>query len=342
MFTERQSSRNYSQCEMGSLKKKFLSFTATSAASSSPSVSMMTVYSVTNGKAEVFVCAVVSCRICFDEYGVEDLYTLENCGCRFCFSCMKRYLEVMIADGNVSSITCPDACCKRNGLLAKDEIKKLVGGPLFERYTRLRFEREVNLDPQRTFCSRAGCETVCHLTSPSEKLPAFGDTNPRPVRCPSCQYVFCAVCKGEWHDRKTCDESMRAESDGIPFSSAEDASIKRCPICRVPIERNDGCAQMMCKQCKHVFCWYCLTSLDDDFLLRHYDKGKCKNRLGHSRASVIWHRTQVVGIFAGFGVLLLVASPFLLLAAPCILCCKCKPCRYGEDEEGDTMPSTTT
>ncbi len=23
-----------------------------------------------------------------------------------------------------------------------------------------------------------------------------------------------------------------------------------------------GCAQMMCKRCKHVFCWYCLTSLD--------------------------------------------------------------------------------
>lgn len=69
---------------MGSLKKKFLSFSATSAAS--PSVNMMTVYSVTNGKAEVFVCAVVSCRICFDEYSVEDLYTLENCGCRFCFS----------------------------------------------------------------------------------------------------------------------------------------------------------------------------------------------------------------------------------------------------------------
>lgn len=48
----------------------------------------------------------------------------------------------------------------------------------------------------------------------------------------------------------------------IPFKSAEEAKIKRCPVCRVPIERNDGCAQMMCKRCKHVFCWYCLTSLD--------------------------------------------------------------------------------
>lgn len=40
-----------------------------------------------------------------------------------------------------------------------------------------------------------------------------------------------------------------------------------------------------------------------------------------------------MGIFAGFGVLLLVASPFLLLAAPCILCCKCKLCKCCEEED---------
>ncbi|CAH2019723.1 unnamed protein product [Acanthoscelides obtectus] len=25
---------------------------------------------------------------------------------------------------------------------------------------------------------------------------------------------------------------------------------------------DEGCAQMMCKRCKHVFCWCCLASLD--------------------------------------------------------------------------------
>lgn len=34
-------------------------------------------------------------------------------------------------------------------------------------------------------------------------------------------------------------------------------------------------------------------------------------------------RPQVVGIFAGFSILLIVASPFILLAAPCIICVKC-------------------
>jgi len=33
--------------------------------------------------------------------------------------------------------------------------------------------------------------------------------------------------------------------------------------------------------------------LQEDILLRHYDRGSCKNKLGHSRASVIWHRVQV-------------------------------------------------
>lgn len=42
----------------------------------------------------------------------------------------------------------------------------------------------------------------------------------------------------------------------------DDAPIKRCPKCKVYIERDEGCAQMMCKNCKHAFCWYCLESLD--------------------------------------------------------------------------------
>lgn len=57
-------------------------------------------------------------------------------------------------------------------------------------------------------------------------------------------------------------------TDGLsPRSSAfkleeDDAPIKRCPKCKVYIERDEGCAQMMCKNCKHAFCWYCLESLD--------------------------------------------------------------------------------
>ena len=47
----------------------------------------------------------------------------------------------------------------------------------------------------------------------------------------------------------------------------------------------------------------------------------------------------MVGIFAGVGVLMLVASPFLLLAAPCILFCKCKMSQgCGDDDTSTSAP----
>ncbi|CAH1995348.1 unnamed protein product [Acanthoscelides obtectus] len=119
--------------------------------------------------------------------------------------------------------------------------------------------------------------------------------------------------------KKRAKQEGKPEDVGIPFDSD---LIKCCPMCNVPIEKDEGCAQMMCKRCKHVFCWYCLASLDDDFLL--------------------WHRTQVVGIFASFGNLLLAASPLLLLAAPCIACSRCRLCnaddsssRLSEDDDNE-------
>ncbi|XP_017771159.1 PREDICTED: probable E3 ubiquitin-protein ligase RNF144A-A, partial [Nicrophorus vespilloides] len=242
-----------------------------------------------------------------------------------CLQCMKSYVEFEVAEG-AYDISCPDAQCPSQGVLQQDEIKRLAGNELLEKHLKYRLNREVEIDKSRMWCPRAGCETVCNLC-PSKRC------QPQSVHCPTCTVNFCSNCKLEWHAGLTCEEynkqlakQGRGEEAGIPFDSD---LIKCCPMCNVPIEKDEGCAQMMCKRCKHVFCWYCLASLDDDFLLRHYDKGPCKNKLGHSRASVIWHRTQVIGIFAGFGILLLVASPLLLLAAPCIVCCKCRFCNAG-------------
>ncbi|OQR74785.1 putative E3 ubiquitin-protein ligase RNF144A-A-like [Tropilaelaps mercedesae] len=131
---------------------------------------------------------------------------------------------------------------------------------------------------------------------------------------------YCDNKKGLW---QLCNNGFKSPYRFYELRLANCPGIKRCPHCSVLIEREDGCAQMLCKNCRHVFCWFCLASLDDDFLLRHYDRGPCRHKLGHSRASVMWHRTQVLGIFAGFGFLVLLASPLLILAVPCILGGKC-------------------
>ncbi|PSN53680.1 putative E3 ubiquitin-protein ligase [Blattella germanica] len=209
--------------------------------------------------------------------------------------CMKSYIEFEIQEG-AYDISCPDAQCEKQGVISLSEIETLVSQDLVEKHNKFRLNREVDLDVNRTWCPRAGCETVCNVCGPAERCL------PQSVHCPTCTSDFCSNCKNPWHSGFSCEENSKrlakeGRTDlmepGIPFDSD---LIKCCPMC------------------------------NDDFLLRHYDKGPCKNKLGHSRASVIWHRTQVIGIFAGFGILLLVASPLLLLAAPCIVCCKCRVC----------------
>ncbi|KAG5679460.1 hypothetical protein PVAND_009025 [Polypedilum vanderplanki] len=280
-----------------------------------------------------------TCKLCLGEFFNEDkLTTIASCGCIFCTECMRAYVEFEISEG-AYELSCPDALCSSQGVVSLIEISELATASLVAKHHRYRLNREVELDKYRLWCPNRNCETICSVIPTNEKVSPSTSSSaiqqpssstatlllPRSVLCPTCSFEFCSSCKKAWHQSITCEEnSKRLGSHNDSMMLFDNDLIKNCPMCAVPIEKDEGCAQMMCKRCKHVFCWYCLASLDDDFLLRHYDKGPCKNKLGHSRASVVWHRAQVIGIFAGFGILLLVASPLLLLAAPCIVCCKCK------------------
>ncbi|XP_041040560.1 E3 ubiquitin-protein ligase RNF144B-like isoform X1 [Carcharodon carcharias] len=285
---------------------------------------------------ELALDPLVMCKLCLCEYSLDGMTTLEQCNCFFCTVCLTRYVELMIREGCGSPITCPELGCPKNGVLLDAEIAFLVPAGVLQLYQQLKFEREVHLDPSRTWCPRVQCQTVCQIDVADSHQAVQ-------VQCPSCHIQFCSVCKASWHPGQACQEnqpfmSSKADDAGVSTSQDTNTAIKQCPVCHIFIERNEGCAQMMCKNCKHTFCWYCLHNLDNDIFLRHYDKGPCRNKLGHSRASVIWNRTQVVGILFGLGLIVLVTSPLLLLASPCIICCACKSFRSKRKHHGP--PST--
>ncbi|XP_058060453.1 serine-rich adhesin for platelets [Anopheles bellator] len=333
-----------------SVSSKTIMFVASPPAGTTLLVPVPSLGSPTPAAAALTPTVKFTCKLCLGEFSAENLTRIAQCACSFCTECMTAYIEFEISEG-AYEVSCPDAMCPAQGIITMAEISALASPSLVEKHHRYRLNREVELDRFRTWCPKAGCETICRVgggsgatsnatqqTSSSSctdrivPLSPSSSSMPSPcaVHCHTCREDFCSGCKKAWHPMMSCEENSRrlavdgqADVLGIPF---DNDLIKCCPMCTVPIEKDEGCAQMMCKRCKHVFCWYCLASLDDDFLLRHYDKGPCKNKLGHSRASVVWHRAQVIGIFAGFGILLLVASPLLLLAAPCIVCCKCRIC----------------
>jgi len=248
----------------------------------------------------------IECKICLLDCVAAKMVSL-GCGCQFCDECLGQYTRAEVLAASYS-ISCPDPGCQHTGTISQAQLSSLLPPDLMDKHRQFRLETEVSLDSSRTWCPAPDCRTVCHV------CPA-----PAPATCPSCALQFCAACHGSPHPGRSCAEA------------GEGAAIKRCPMCRVPIERDAGCAQMMCRRCKHLFCWYCMASLDGDFLLRHYDSGACRGKLGHSRVSVVLHRLQVLAIFAMFGLLLLVASPLLLALAPVILCCKCGCCSFKKN-----------
>ncbi|KAK8867088.1 hypothetical protein M9Y10_010057 [Tritrichomonas musculus] len=81
---------------------------------------------------------------------------------------------------------------------------------------------------------------TCCPEHPQKKFLIGGN----PIKCPceSCKLCFCVSCKS-WHDPSKFCENL-------------DKSFKRCPKCKTPTIKNDGCNHIQCK-CGAHWCYKC-------------------------------------------------------------------------------------
>jgi ariadne-1 len=85
------------------------------------------------------------------------------------------------------------------------------------------------------------------------------------VECSKCKYRFCWACKNESHFPSSCNSAGQwltkcsSEAENIQWILAK--TNKRCPKCKVHIEKNQGCNHMTCRKhaggCGYEFCWLC-------------------------------------------------------------------------------------
>lgn len=150
---------------------------------------------------------------------------------------MRGYIEFEILEG-AYEISCPDAMCPAQGVVTMGEIAALTSPDLVTKHNRYRLNRgkcrgvvwsssskglivvsvaEVELDKNRTWCPRAGCDTVCLVdglnqqpSSSSSAAAASAMINvisssgsgaaknaivAYAIRCPTCEEEFCSACK---------------------------------------------------------------------------------------------------------------------------------------------------
>jgi len=91
------------------------------------------------------------------------------------------------------------------------------------------------------------------------------------IVCGACSLHICFKCGDERHDPAQCGKEAHellssrrsymkeAQLAFDTWQQNKSDEVKPCPNCKGFIEKNRGCNHMTCKNCKHQFCWLCMS-----------------------------------------------------------------------------------
>ncbi|XP_035271917.1 E3 ubiquitin-protein ligase RNF14-like isoform X1 [Anguilla anguilla] len=235
------------------------------------------------------------CGICFSKKLGANCFSFRECKHVYCTECTRGYFQVLIRDGAVDGLKCPQSDC---GCEATPmQVKQLVGEELFGRYDRLLLQSSLDGMADVTYCPRHTCATAVLVEQDSPS-----------AICTSCRYAFCTLCRQGYHGLSRCAEKgARGEAEpgtGEPYAPVPkkedglrglwddydtgsktrrkflekrygrsvlqnrveyvlteswlDTNTKKCPHCQATIQKDGGCNRVLCSKCHHYFCWVCL------------------------------------------------------------------------------------
>lgn len=231
------------------------------------------------------------CAICFDCMSGKHAFRFIPCEHAFCNNCVTNYFSVLIDEGNVNNLICPEDKCDSEAL--PQQVKKCLSDSLYERYERLLLQRAIDTIDNIVFCPRSWCGT-----------PVLFGAEEDYDECPKCHYVFCRMCKKASHGVNPCalDENAMEKIREVyrNGSSTERAALekqygsktikfiieelsskewlqdnsKKCPNCKAHIQKSSGCNKMQCWKCRKSFCWLCNKVLNSVTPYEHFSDSK--------------------------------------------------------------------
>jgi hypothetical protein len=138
-------------------------------------------------------------------------------------------------------------------------------------------------------------EDLLSMYNNNSSFKDFGDSNGmfNLAMCPNCNKIcknndksnriecangcddFCNVC-GDCHDSginwSYCPHEIYIshELESIGFA-LDNVDLKRCPLCKIIIDRIEGCNSIKCPKCKLKFCWSCLKSASEIKRMKYHE-----------------------------------------------------------------------
>ncbi len=142
---------------------------------------------------------IITCPVCVNDVYGTDCFSCYSCSGTACKSCIKSYLETLINDGQVKSITCPiNPSC--NIELTPAQIASVVDKKTFHRYDRLLFQLSIDSMDDVIYCPR--CQKPVIVTQGTDDY-----LNNTLGECATCSFVFCTLCGKTFHGVNPCQYS---------------------------------------------------------------------------------------------------------------------------------------
>ena len=196
------------------------------------------------------------CSVCYEELSKkEKKKNTLPCGHLCCTSCWTNYLQTLISEAKVEDIKCVEPKCEQK--LSEDFIMKHIktNKQLVSKYEKFRNRALIIKDPNKKLCPQPNCESYLEKSWRTKY-----------VKCKN-GHKFCFECLRPEHGKSTCENVL--EKDFLLWK--KDKVVKKCPNCKIYIEKNEGCNHMTCATCKYQWCWLC----EGKYEYGHYKTGKC-------------------------------------------------------------------
>lgn len=190
---------------------------------------------------------VENCKICLEDTDANQMFSVNGCQHRYCFSCMRQHVQVKLLQAILP--TCPHEGCKSK--LNIENCKNFLTPELTDIMSQRIKESSVPAS-QKVYCPFPRCSALMSKDEVYGYASARGKEISGSTKCTKCYRLFCVNCKVPWHNNMTCYDYKRLNPCPLP----EEAKLKslasrnlwrQCRKCNHMVELSEGCYHISCR-----------------------------------------------------------------------------------------------
>ena len=204
-----------------------------------------------------------TCPVCYDT--IDQPYRLA-CGHAYCHGCLRHFL-LTASDTKQFPLSCMGDEGKCGVPIPLPVIKRFLVPAQVKHLLEVSFFDYIGRHPNKFgCCTTPDCPEIYSLETNS------GDGI---FRCRSCFVCVCVSC-GEDHDGFSCEEwkvhrDPEAQERLLEGWAEGNKDVKKCPKCKILIEKNGGCNHVTCSKCEAHICWVCMGVFSADQVYNHME-----------------------------------------------------------------------